>query len=219
MLHERKRLLGLVAVAVALAGAYVILHGLPGTSGPARGGSAAPRRSASPSRPDAAAAPAPAKDAVPSGAQRMDYHAVTALARRRDPRDLERLKQAARDGDWKARHAAVTGIGRLKEQGDPAYLLSVFTDRGEKIEIRAAAAQALGQMRHLDAGDALIDALDDSSVLIRTRAGVAIRRIMQVSYRYDPRGPIAERRKAIQRIRNAWPRLYKIFTQGHRRKG
>jgi uncharacterized protein (UPF0147 family) len=74
-------------------------------------------------------------------------------------------------------------------------------------QVRAACIQGLASQWDYESMPALLDALDDSSDLVRGRARVAIERMMSVDlgsfgYKYDD--PSAKRAAAIQRIRNDW---------------
>jgi HEAT repeat protein len=100
------------------------------------------------------------------------------------------------------------GIGRLKDKGDPATLLAVLANAQEKPEVRAEAAEQLAAMKYVDAGPAIMDAMSDDSLLVRTAAGTALSSMMGMRFDFSPRDPPDKRQEAIARARNCWPRFY-----------
>jgi len=167
--------------------------------------------------------PIPAGDkgvgrAKPAPPARVEtYREIMKLARQPDPKHLPRLKQAARDTNWKKRHAGITGIGQLKDKGDPKFLMSVLGNTAERPEVRAAAAEALGAMRYYEAGPLLIQAMESDSVRLRAAAGVAIRNIMRIRYGYSATGSLAERNNALALLRANWPRFYEYMRRKEQR--
>lgn len=210
MLSDRKRLFLLIGLAAVLAVVYVAVRGVPASresGGTAGGHSADPppssKRENIPERTEAAA-------------RRSE---VVDIAVQSKPEYLPQLKKAAADPDWKVRHAAVDGVGRLGREGDPQFLIDVLRNPNEQAEVRAAAAERLGEMRHWDAGPAIIDAMEDSSDLLRARAGVALRRIIIVDLGYRANDPADRRDEVIRRIRQLWPWFYERFTKLEKAKG
>jgi len=203
MLRERKRLFLLIGLAAVLAVVYVAVHGVSASkeSGSAEETAARDVTAVRPRADGGDNAPARAKAAT----RRRE---VVRIAVQRKPEYLPRLKKAAADKDWKVRHAAVDGVGRLGRKGDPQFLIGVLRNTNEQAEVRAAAAERLGEMRFWDAGPAIIDAMDDSSQLLRARAGVALRRIMVVDFDYRANDPPDRRHEVIQKIRQLWPWFY-----------
>ena len=158
-------------------------------------------------RDDSGAAPKPAKEGRPSRAA-GDYRQLARLARQGDADNLPLFRRQASHANWKRRHAAVVGIGRLKQSGDPEFLVTVVRNREERPEVRAAAAESLGVMRYYEAGPALIDALEDGSEMVRNNAGIALKKIMQVDFGYRARDPAGRRGERIALIRRRWPDFY-----------
>ncbi len=216
MWSRNRRLLFLVGLVAALAGMYLILHGLPGSGTP---GSADEEQALASKRPEGSKGGG-AGGGLGTGqpgnlVSVATYRDVVKLSRRRDPKYLPELKAAAGDSEWKKRHAAVSGIGQLKDKGDPAFLLSVLGNEAERPEVRAAAAESLGAMRYYEAGPALIQAMENGPMVLRSAAGVALQRIMKVHYGYRAGDSLERRREALDLIRADWPQFY-AYMQGKR---
>ncbi len=209
-LTPRRRIALLLALAALLAVGCVIVYGTNLWTG----GEEAPAAAA---REQPAGAPE-AEDAA-GGDDEVSYGQALALARSPDETDLPALRRHLESASWKTRHAAVKGIARVGDPDDARKLLARLTDRKERAEVRAAAAEALGALRHIPAGEALIDALKDPSLLVRIRAGVALRRIMGVAYGYNARAPAGERRKKIELIRTEWGKFQRYMASRGRGKG
>ncbi|MGB2819825.1 MAG: HEAT repeat domain-containing protein [Phycisphaerae bacterium] len=209
MWSGKQLLLLLVGLAAVLAAGSLIVHGLsgPDTSAPADGDEALASDG-----PEGTEGKGAGDDGGKGGPQDPvsveTYRDVVKLSWRRDPKYLPELKQAAGDSEWKKRHAAVSGIGQLKEKGDPEFLLSVLSNEAERPEVRAAAAEGLGAMRFYEAGPALIQAMENGPLALRTAAGVALRRIMKVHYGYRAGDSIERRREALNLIRSDWPQFH-----------
>jgi HEAT repeat protein len=221
MWENRKRLLVLLGLAVALVGVYVLVHGLPGGASPAVTG---PARKPPPlHRPDEpakehSASPDDSPKAEAAETVLKDYRRVLEMSRRQDPKDLPVLKQAVREAeDWRTRLAGVTGVGRLGAKGDPELLTSVLAGKAENPEVRAAAAEQLGAMRWVPAGPALIDAMSEDSIVLRATAGVALRKIMGVHYGYRADAPPQDRQKALDLLRTQWP-VFHAYWQSQQRR-
>ena len=151
----------------------------------------------------------PAPSAVSAAATPQAAHSeLLAIAQQPAPQDLPVLKKAVQSPSWEDRHAAVMGIGRLKDKGDPATLLAVLANAQEKPEVRAEAAEQLAAMKYVDAGPAIMDAMADDSLLVRTAAGTALSSIMGMRFEFSPRDPGVKRQEAIARARNCWQRFY-----------
>ncbi len=214
MLRDKKRLLLLIGLAAALAVVYFAVRGGPASreSGGGVGHSA--------NRPGPGIEPAPGSKNTPEqfevAARRGE---VVRIAVQMKPEYLPQLKKAAADPDWKVRHAAVGGVGRLGREGDPQFLIDVLLNPNEQAEVRATAAERLGEMRHWDAGPAIIDAMEDSSDLLRARAGVALRQIIIVDFGYRANDPPDRRDEVIQKIRKWWPQFYERFAKLKKAKG
>ncbi len=216
MLSDRKRLLLLIGLAAALAVVYVAVRGVPGWS-----------ESPSADAGDSTDGPPAGRKNVPERAEvAARRHEVTVrrrevarIAVQRKHEYLPQLKKAAADPDWKVRHAAVDGVGRLEREGDPQFLIGVLRNGDEQADVRAAAAERLGEMRFWEAGPAIIDAMEDPSALLRARAGVALRRIVVVDFGYRASDPPDRRSEVIKKIRELWPWFYERFAGREKAKG
>jgi len=213
MLDGRKRLLILAGVGVLLAVVLAFQHLWP------RGDESRDKvpRMAPAGVPDARQAPAAASGAA--AASEAQYAKLFAISQQPSPQDVPVLKKAIQSPSWEDRHAAVVGLGRLKDKGDPAALLAVLTNAQEKAEVRAAAAEQLGAMRYAEAGSALIDAMSDESEIVRTAAGVAISAIMGMRFEFSARDPAGKREEAVARARNCWQRFYPELQRMRNRGG
>jgi len=158
-----------------------------------------------------------AKPATPAAG--TSYKRLFKMAQQPRPEDLPALKKEIQSPSWQNRHAAVIGIGRLKDKGDPAALQAVLINADEKAEVRAAAAEQLGEMRYVEAGPALMDAMSDQSALVRAAAGVAMTKIMGIYVNFRARDTIASRNAAIRRARERWSRFYQYYQQRRGRGG
>ena len=134
-------------------------------------------------------------------------HAVYALGRMGRPDDLPRVKAALTDSRQPVRAAAVYAVSGFGDLADVDMLIALLIDRGQRPEIRAAAARSLGRLRAFRAMPSLIDALADPSVLVRGRAYAAFRQIAGAGFRFRAADPPERRREAIARVRAAYPRL------------
>jgi HEAT repeat protein len=214
MLDGRKRLLILAGVGVLLAVVLAFQHLWP------RGDESREKapRMAPAAAPDARQAP-PAAASGAAAESEAQYAKLFAISQQPSPQDVPVLKKAIQSPSWEDRHAAVVGLGRLKDKGDPPALLAVLTNAQEKPEVRAAAAEQLGAMRYADAGSALIDAMSDESEIVRTAAGVAITKLMGMVFDFSARDPAGKREEAVARARNCWQRFYEELQQRRSRGG
>jgi hypothetical protein len=204
MPDRRKRLLILAGVGVVLAAVLAFQHLWP------QGDESREKRPrmAPAGAQDGRQAPAVAASGA-AAASEAQYAKLFAISQQPSPQDVPILKKAIQSPSWEDRHAAVTGLGRLKDKGDPATLLAVLTNAQEKPEVRAAAAEQLGAMKYIEAGPALIDAMSDESELVRTAAGVALTKLMGMVFDFSARDPAGKREEAVARARNTWPRFYR----------
>jgi hypothetical protein len=171
----------------------------------------------SPGKVDAQPADTPPSGRRTAGA-RLSYPELFAISQRPRPEDLSALRRAVKSPSWEHRQAAVVGIGRLEDKGDPQSLQSVLTDTNERPEVRAAAAEALGAMRYIDAGPDLIDAMSDPSELVRAAAGVAVSKIMGMRFEFSARDPAGKREEAVELARKFWPKFYPELKRMQSRK-
>jgi hypothetical protein len=89
--------------------------------------------------------------------------------------------------------------------------------------VRVACIQGLASQWDYESMPAFLDALDDESELVRSRAVVTLERMMSVNLKgfgYDDRDPSAKRADAIARIRDYWDekRETPIFINWMKRK-
>lgn len=216
MLSDKKRLLILIGVAVVLVVVYVSISGVPGFGG---SGSDDPDDSVDPTPSRVENPSEPEKAAIRRREVKTRRREVFRLAVQKKPENLPKLKKAAADPEWRVRHAGVDGVGRLGREGDPQFLIGVLNNRKEQAEVRASAAERLGEMRYWEAGPAIMDAMEDSSELLRARAGVALRRIVVVDMGYRANDPLDSRRQSMQKIRKMWPWFYEKFAHRDKVKG
>lgn len=206
MLGSNQRIWLFLGIAAALILLFVFLHGLPGSGG---GGDEQPTPVANPAE-DEPTPPRPGEKAGGSPAPTGRYKEIALIAQQPLPEHLPVLRKAAGDKSWKNRHAGVKGIARLKDQGDPALLLKVLANASEREEVRAAAAEGLGEMRHIDAGPALMRAMEGPSRVVRAASGVALWKIMKMHYGFRAGDSLANRQRVMQVIRREWPKFYAI---------
>lgn len=74
-------------------------------------------------------------------------------------------------------------------------------------EVRATAMMGLAHGWDYESVDEIIDALADSSPLVRGRAGAAIQQLFGVDFYFRAHDPQPERDKAIAAIRDWWDKL------------
>jgi hypothetical protein len=212
MWQDRKRLILMLAMVPVLAVAYLLLHGLPGSRAGAGPADPPPAEGKAPAQaPDAEARKGPDRSVPPAIQDKYadDYRRIAAIALRPKVQDIAALKAGLSHPSPGVGLQAVRGLGRLGLQGDPAALLAVLADKTGTIDKRSEAADHLGQMRCWEAGPTLIDVLEESSLPLRTRASVALRKIMIVSFDYQATDPPDRRQKAAQFLREWWPKAYK----------
>lgn len=202
----------MLAMVPVLALAYLLLHGLPGSragQGPADPPAAKGKPPAQASAAEARKGPGPS---VPSAVQDKyadDYRRIATIALRPKVQDTPALKAALSHPSPEVGLQAVRGLGRLGLAGDPAALVAVLADKNATLDKRTEAADHLGQMRYWEAGPTLIDLLEDPCLPLRTRASVALRKIMIISFDYHPTDPPDRMQKAVQVLREWWPKAYK----------
>lgn len=216
LLGNHKRLFLLVGLLAALVLVYVAVQGLTG-GGPGDADDTA--YEPAPSGSDAVAPPAAPPGSAPPANVTARRRRVVRLAIQKEPENLPTLKEAAKDPEWRVRHAAVDGVGRLAEKGDPLFLIRTLRDANEAPEVRAVAAERLGEMRYWDAGPAIIDAMEDPSLLLRARAGAALRRIIVVDLDFRADDSVSRRQERIGKIRELWPWFYEKYGGAGRSGG
>jgi hypothetical protein len=78
---------------------------------------------------------------------------------------------------------------------------------------RAQAADKLGALHDMDSVPVLLKAMDDPDLLVRGRAGVAVREIMGSDSLYRPSDPPEQRKKRIEQIRRDWETFQKYRSK------
>jgi HEAT repeat protein len=89
---------------------------------------------------------------------------------------IDHLITATADGNARVRFDALHALGVIAEpplRGEEARRLAVGLQHRDPV-MRTATARVLGRLRAVDAGDALINALNDSSELVQEYAGEAL---------------------------------------------
>lgn len=74
-------------------------------------------------------------------------------------------------------------------------------------EVRATMIQGLSMERDFDSMPAFLNALDDESVLVRTRAAGAVQRLLQIDVGYRADAPRQKRLAAIKVFREEWEKM------------
>ena len=74
-------------------------------------------------------------------------------------------------------------------------------------EVRATMIQGLSVERDFDSMPAFLDALDDESLLVRTRAAGAVQRLLQIDVGYRADAPREKRLAAIKIFREDWEKM------------
>lgn len=80
---------------------------------------------------------------------------------------------------------------------------------GTTDEERAEGAAGLGHLGDLDSVPLLLEAMGDSSVVVRGRAGVAVQTILGADFFFKAEDPLDKRRAAIERYRS----LYEAYKE------
>ena len=102
--------------------------------------------------------------------------AARALGELRDERATEGLIATLSDTDWKVRELSARALSEMKDRRAVEALCRVLlTD--PQVEVRRAAAEALGEIRSAEALASLKQALNDPEARVRAKAGWAISEI------------------------------------------
>jgi hypothetical protein len=98
----------------------------------------------------------------------------------------------------------------LIARGEPArpYLRKLMAE-SQNDNVRAIAMDGLGGLLDYKSFDALLAEMEDESLLIRTRAGAAVGRIIGLDRRFDANASPEQRKQVIALIRSDWERLSK----------
>ena len=133
---------------------------------------------------------------------RVASRAVLAVSNSRLRDRRKYVMAAAQDPRAEVREAGMIGVGRLGDKQEAAMLSRVVDDRAEDEHVRAAAVQAIGQMRAWRHRDAAIRALEDPSARVRGRAGAAVRSMIGRDFKFRANDPPDKRKAAVGRIRH-----------------
>jgi len=120
--------------------------------------------------------------------------------RKRSPEELARL--ALESVDLQERELAAVELAQL---GRPAteHLRRVLAE-ADSPRVRAPAIRGLAAQWDYDSMPALLDALDDPSLVVRGRAGVAVARMMSVDFDFRADAPAEQRQAIVKRFREQW---------------
>jgi HEAT repeat protein len=102
--------------------------------------------------------------------------AARAIGEVRDRRASETLIVTLSDADWRVRRLAVWALNEMKEQLAVAAICNLLLTDAHS-EVRAAAADALAEIRNREALAALQKATNDTDERVRTKALLAIMEI------------------------------------------
>jgi hypothetical protein len=123
------------------------------------------------------------------------------------PTPAELAEQALTASSADAQTLAASELAALGEPARP-HLRRLMAE-SENENVRAIAMEGLGGLLDYPSMDALMAAMSDESLLIRTRSGAAVGRIIGLDRRFDANAPPEERQKVIELIRADWERLLK----------
>lgn len=117
--------------------------------------------------------------------------------------DTSRLVAATDDPRPQVREAAVVAVGAIGPNSSVGVLLEKLRNDPSP-DVQAAAADALGRRRALDAMPALLDLLDSPSLQVRRSAAFAITSVWMRDYGFNPDDPPGKRRELAKGMRAAW---------------
>jgi len=142
-----------------------------------------------------------ARDPAQPAAERV--RALSILAAAADPSLAATAREVAR-GSASDASLAAAAVDAAAEGGDPA-VLGGFLDAaaGFPPAVRSRALDRLAAIRDARAVDAVVAALDDPDLHVRTAAFAALFRLMDRKD-FDPSAPEADRRAAVERLRAWW---------------
>jgi len=109
------------------------------------------------------------------------------------------LSEGIEEGE---REVAAVQLARHPEE--PAAELRRVLRESESPKVRAAVIRGLGNLYDVDSLPELIDAMEDESVLVRGRAGVAVQRIVGLDAGFRAEDPEEKRGEAVAKYRQFW---------------
>jgi len=131
-------------------------------------------------------------------------HAVQALGRRAEPRNVPTLKKVvAKDTRPRVREAGIVALARMGMRTDPEVLAKAVTDDASP-RVRATAAKWIGMLRYWQGMPALIQGLGDPSLRVRQSAYAAVRRLWERDFLYRADDPPEKREQRVRLIKASW---------------
>ena len=125
----------------------------------------------------------------------------------------EQLAQQALSGDNPLVQTRATA--QLSTQGAAPQLRQVIT-QARNPEVRATAAQALGDLEDFQSVPELLRLCDDSSALVRGRAGAAVTNIIGMDFFFQADDPPDQRKAAIESMRRAYEQMRRSLPPKYR---
>ena len=129
--------------------------------------------------------------------------AVRGLGSIRRPKAVEALSRVvAEEQRSDIREEAVLQLGRQKED-PPISILRQVIQADPDARVRAAAATSIAGLRSWDDAALLMDVAErDPDLVVQSRAVSAVEDMIGLKFGYDSRAPMAERQKALARMRS-----------------
>jgi hypothetical protein len=100
-------------------------------------------------------------------------------------------------------YEALTSFGRVRRDDAP-QVRAIMTNPHNETRVRAAAADALGEIADWEAIPQLLEAMNDPDPIVRGRAGVAAQKIVGADYHFRAEAPEEERREIMGLIWQYW---------------
>jgi len=121
----------------------------------------------------------------------------------RSPAELVQIALESADPSKRQKAAA-----ELTELGRPAlkHLRRLVTE-SQSDGVRAVAIQGLAFQRDYECMPALLDAMEDPSLVVRGRAGAAVERLVGLDFNFDADAPLEKRERLIAAMRREWKNL------------
>jgi len=123
------------------------------------------------------------------------------------PPSAEKLAGVALSGAPDERQEAALMLIALGDRAVP--LMRRVLQQSKAPEVRAAMIQGLiGQYDYLSM-PAILDGLDDESLLVRTRAAPAVQNLLCLAVAYSPNDPPEKRREVVKACHQRWETMLK----------
>ena len=104
---------------------------------------------------------------------------------------------------------------QLSTQGAAPQLRQIIAQTRNS-EVRATAAQALGDLADFQSVPELLRLCDDPSPLVRGRAGAAVTNIIGMDFFFKADDPPEQRKAAIESMRRAYEQMRRSLPPGYR---